>query len=144
MRFLLMVKATPYSEAGVVHSKEHIDALYAYKMSLAEVGALLADEELQPSSNGIKVKYPKNEAKPQVQVGPFLINQDFIAKYTLIDVKSEEDALNWALKMPIPEGHGEFEIELRRIKENGESIKEPRIEALEADLQDQLNMLKEL
>jgi len=144
MRFLLIVKATAYTEAGVAYSKELNDAMNTYKKSLAKIGALLADEELHPSSNGIKITYPMDGAKPQVQVGPFPLNQDFIAEYTLIDVKSEEEALNWALQMPVPVGYGEFEIELRRLKEKRVSLQEPGIKALKADLQDQLKMLKEL
>lgn len=143
MIFLLIVKATAYTEAGIAYSKEHNNAMDAYKRALAKVGALLANEELQPSSNGIKVKYPMNGGKPRVQVGPFPLNEDFIAEYTLMDVKSEDEALNWALRMPVPVGKGEFELELRRLKENRGFLQEPRIKALEADLQDQLNMLKE-
>ncbi|MFC5651183.1 YciI family protein [Paenibacillus solisilvae] len=144
MRFMLIVKATGYSEAGVNHSREHSDARIAYKKSLSKAGALLAAEELQPSSTGIRISYPSHGGDPEVQAGPFPPDQELIAEYTLIDVGTEDEALNWALRMPVPAGRGECEIELRRLEENSDSLREPRLQALEADLQDQLNMLKKI
>lgn len=141
MRFMIMVKATGYSEAGVKQSREHNDAMTAYKKSLARAGALLAAEELEPSSSGIRISYPMHGGEAEVQAGPFPADQALIAEYTLIDAKSEEEALDWALRMPVPAGR-ECEVELRRLEENPDALREPRIKALEADLQDQLDMLK--
>jgi hypothetical protein len=142
MRFMLIVKATGYSEARVKQSREHNDEMIAYKKSLAKAGALLAVEELQPSSTGIRITYPSHGGEPELRPGPFPVDQELIAEYTLIEVSTEVEALNWALRMPVPADRGECEIELRKLEENSSSLREPRIQALEADLKDQLNMLK--
>jgi hypothetical protein len=142
LRFILITKATGYSEAGVHQSQAHINEIIAYKKSLAMAGALFASEELQPSSTGIRISYPSYGGKPQVLGGPFPVDQELISGYTLIEVSTEEEALNWALRMPIPTGRGECEIELRRLEEHSISLWEPSIQAMEADLQDLLNMLK--
>ncbi|WP_239617730.1 YciI family protein [Cohnella mopanensis] len=122
MRYMLMVKATGYSEARVNHSREYNEAMIAYKKTLAKAGALLATEELQPSSAGIRISYPAYGENPEILAGPFPVDQKLVAEYTLIDAKTEEDALNWALQMPVPAGRGEFEIELRRLEENLDNL----------------------
>jgi hypothetical protein len=118
---MLIVKATGYSEAGVDHSREHDAAMIAYKKSLAEAGVLLAAEELQPSSTGIRISYPSHGGEPEVQAGPFPANQELIAKFTLIEARTEDEALHWALRMPVPTGRGGCEIELRRLEDNSGS-----------------------
>lgn len=142
MRFMMIVKATGYSEAGINRSREHSDAMIAYKRSLAQAGVLLAAEELQPSSAGIRISYPSHGGEPAVQAGPFPADQELIAEYTLIDVGTENEALNWALRMPVSAGRGECKIELRRLEEYSDSLREPRLQAMEADLQDHLDILK--
>ncbi|MDQ0898892.1 hypothetical protein QFZ80_002720 [Paenibacillus sp. V4I7] len=144
MRFMLIFKATGYSEAGVNIGREHNDAMVAYKKSLARVGALLAAEELQPSSSGIRILYPFQGGEPEVKAGPFPVDQELIAGYILIDVNSEDEAADWALRMPFPRGCEAFVIEMRELKENTNSTRDPRIFAMEADLEDQINMLKKL
>ncbi|RCW50281.1 YciI family protein [Paenibacillus prosopidis] len=142
MRFMLIVKSTVYSEAGVYHSREYNNATITYKQFLVKAGALLAAEVLQPSSSGIRITYPPHRGEPRVQVGPFSADKTLIAEFTLIDVRTDDEELNWALRMPVPAGLGEFEIEIRRLEENSDSLREPRIQALESDLQDQLYMFK--
>ncbi|QMV41497.1 YciI family protein [Cohnella cholangitidis] len=142
MRYMLIVKATGYSESGIHQSREHNDAKAAYKKSLAKAGALLAAEELQPSSTGIRITYPTHGGEPDIQAGPFPADHELMAEYILIDAKTEDEAVGWALRMPVPAGRGECEIELRRLEENSDSLREPRTRALEADLRDQLYMLK--
>lgn len=144
MRFMLIFKATGYSEAGVNIGREHNDAMVAYKKSLARVGALLAAEELQPSSSGIRILYPLYGGEPEVKAGPFPVDQELIAGYILIDVISEGEAADWALRMPFPSGCGAFEIEMRELKENKDSTRDPCKLAMEADLEDQINMLKRI
>ncbi|MED4206971.1 YciI family protein [Neobacillus mesonae] len=144
MRFLLMNKATEYSEAGLADGKDYHEAMISYKKALAKKGALLADEELQPSSTGLRITYPNKGGKPQVLAGPFPVNQELIMEYMLINVSTEDEALNWALKMPVPRVRGDYEIELRRLKEKLESIQDPRIKAMEASLQEQLTILKKI
>ncbi|MBD1379426.1 YciI family protein [Metabacillus arenae] len=142
MRFMLIVKATEYTETGVKYSRKYTDAVNAYKKSLARAGVLLATEELQPSSNGIRILYPLHGGEPEVIAGPFTVGQELIAGYTLIDVSSEDEAAEWALQMPFPEGFGVFEIEMRMLEEETETIHDPRTLAMAADLEDQINMLK--
>ncbi|PAD66476.1 hypothetical protein CHH83_23885 [Bacillus sp. 7586-K] len=144
MRFLLIIKATEHSEAGLTDGKDYREAMILYKKLLAKKGALLADEELHPSSTGLVITYPKEGEKPQVLAGPFPVNQDLIMEYILINVSTEDEALNWALRMPVPKVRGKYEIELRRLKEKIESIQDPKIKAMEASLQDHLNMLKKI
>lgn len=143
MRFMLIVKATGFLEAGVNHSQEHVDAMMAYKKSLARVGALLATEELQPSSSGIRICYSIHGGEPEIQAGPFPADQELVAEYMLIDVRTENDALKWALRMPVPADRMSM-IEIRRLEENSDTLPEPGIHAMEADLQEHLHMLRRI
>jgi hypothetical protein len=141
---MLMVKATGYSEAGVSHDREYKEDMSAYKKSLAKAGVLLAAEELQPSSTGLRISYSSRGREPQVLAGPFPIDQELIAEYVLIDARTEDEALEWAFRMPVPTSRGECQIEVRRLEENSGSMRNPRIQAMEADLMDQLDMLQTL
>jgi len=142
MRFMLIIKTTVYSEAGVKHSQAYDEARIAYMKSLARAGVLLADEELQPSATGLRIGYQVHGGEPEVTAGPFPVDQGLIAGYTLIDVCSEEEAIDWARRMPVPYGPVAFEIEVRKLEENRHTPRNPRILAMEADLEDQRNMLK--
>ncbi|MFC6333561.1 YciI family protein [Paenibacillus septentrionalis] len=143
MRFILMVNATEYSEAGVYHSNDFIREMIAYKKVLTEAGVLLAAEEIQPSSTGIKITHLSCGKEPELRAGPFPVEQALISKYFLIEAESETEALNWALRMPIQKEFGEVTIEMRRIEEMFNSKKSSRLRAMEADLADQLTMLRE-
>lgn len=70
---------------------------------------------LKPSSNGIRISYPKPGEKPIVTEGPFTETKDLIAGFILIDVNSREEAVEWAMNMPDPQGYGEGQIELRQV-----------------------------
>jgi hypothetical protein len=142
MRYILMVKATGFSEARVQQSQTYIDQMKAYKKSLAMAGVLLAEEELQPSWAGIRICYPSQGGDPALLVGPFPANQELLSEYTLIEVSSEEEALHWALQMPIAADRGEYELELRKLEERFSFIREPSWQAMEADLQDLRYMLQ--
>lgn len=142
MRFMLIVKANGFSETGIHYSQEYVEAMKVYKRSLVKVGALLTAEELNPSSRGIRICYPPDGGQPKIQAGPFPVDQ-VVAEFVVIDVKTEEEALKWAIRMPIPTGL-ESTIELRSLQENVDSLSEPGIHALEADLLDYLHMLRKL
>jgi hypothetical protein len=137
---MFIVNATGYSEAGVNYSQEDIDAMIAYKKSLASSGVLISAEELHPSSTGIRIMYPSDSGKPEILVGPFPVDQELIAEYILIDVNSEDVAFNWALRMPVPMG----KIEVRKLKEDQGFLRDSGTLVMEADLEDQLNMLKKI
>ncbi|MBY6035984.1 YciI family protein [Fictibacillus nanhaiensis] len=140
MRYMLIVKATGYTEAGVKYSPEYDNAVKAYKKTLARAGVLLGAEKLHPSSSGVKIVYPSHGGKPEVNAGPFSTEQEMIASFTLIEVSSEVEAAEWALQMPVPKGMGLFEIEIRKLEEETEPIHDP----MKAHLEEQFNLLKNL
>ncbi|UUZ95201.1 YciI family protein [Paenibacillus sp. P25] len=115
MRFMMIVKATTDSEAGVMPSQEPLNAMLRYNEELAKAGVLLAADGLQPSSSGIRISYPEPGGKPKVVDGPFTEAKEIIAGFTLIEVKSREEAIEWAMRMPDPHGGGQGQIELRQI-----------------------------
>ncbi|MBD2871392.1 YciI family protein [Paenibacillus arenilitoris] len=117
MRFMMIVKATKDSEAGAKPSPELLEAMMKYNEELARAGVLLAADGLHASATGIRIAYPVPGGKPKVTDGPFTESKELIAGYTLIEVKSREEAIEWALRMPDPHGFGQGEIELRQIIE---------------------------
>ena len=142
MRFMFIVKATGYSEAGVNCSQEHNAAMIAYRKSLASAGVLISAEELHPSSTGIRITYPIDSGKPELLVGPFPVDQELIAEYILIEVNSEVEALDWALQIPVRISRGKCKIEVRKLKEDQGFIRDIGTLVMETNLEDQLNMLK--
>lgn len=141
MRMMLMIKATDYSETGVKYSPEHTEALQEYKKMLAREGILLAEEELQPSARGIRIAYTQ-EGQPELLAGPFEgSSKELVAAYYVLDVETEEEAVQWALRMPIGAGgQAGHELELRWLEEKGERKRVPVIEGVEANLKEQLYM----
>ncbi|TVY01980.1 YciI family protein [Cohnella terricola] len=134
MRFMMVVKATTDSEAGVMPSLELLSAMQKYNEELAKAGVLLAADGLHPSSGGIRFSYPEPGGKPKVTDGPFTEAKEIIAGYTLIEVKSREEAIEWALRMPDPHGFGQGEIELRQVFEAEDLTDDPEALANEAAL----------
>ena len=115
MLFMLIVKASKNSEAGNLPSKELMEAMDKFNDDLDEAGVKIMAKGLQPSSNGIRISYEKPGEKPVVTHGPFSEPKDVIAGFFLIDVKSREEAVEWAMKAPDPQGDGEGQIELRQL-----------------------------
>jgi len=116
MRFMILVKANKDSEAGVMPEEKLIAAMATYHEELAKAGALLDATGLQPSSKGFRVKY--TGAKRTVVDGPFTETKELIAGYTLIQVKSKAEAVEWAKRFPNPRGEGvDCEIEVRQLFE---------------------------
>jgi len=115
MRFMMLVKATKDSEAGAMPPDELIQKMAAYHEELAKAGVLLDASGLQPTSKGWRVRY--SGEKRTVTDGPFEA-KELIAGYTLIQVKSREEALEWARRFPNPAGDGkDGEIEVRQLFE---------------------------
>ncbi len=102
MRFMIMVKANKNSEAGVMPEEKLIAAMAKYHEELAKAGVLLDASGLQPTSKGWRIKY--SGGKHTVVDGPFAESKELIAGYTLIQVKSREEALEWAKRFPSPFG----------------------------------------
>jgi hypothetical protein len=116
MRFMIMVKATKETEAGTPPTAELFEAMAAYHEELARAGVLLDGSGLQPSSKGWRIKYSGD--KRSVVDGPFAEAKELVAGYTVIEVKSREEALEWTRRFPNPMGEGvEAEIEVRQLYE---------------------------
>ncbi|WP_338779120.1 YciI family protein [Metabacillus sp. FJAT-52054] len=117
MLFMLIVKASKNSEAGNLPSSELMEAMTRYNEELVNAGVRVMAKGLHPSSNGIRLSFSKQGEEPLMTEGPFTETQDLIAGFILIDVKSREDAIEWALRMPDPQGFGEGQIEMRQVSE---------------------------
>jgi hypothetical protein len=114
MRFMVIVKATPESEAGQLPSTELLEAMSKYNEELAKAGILLAGEGLQPSSKGARVRFKGSERS--VVDGPFTETKELIAGFWLWEVRSMEEAIEWVKRCPNPM-EGESQIEIRRVFE---------------------------
>jgi len=116
MRFMIVVKATKETEVGKMPEEKLIGAMATYHEELVKAGVLLDASGLQPTSKGWRVKY--TGGKRTVIDGPFTETKELIAGYTLIQVKSREEALEWTKRFPNPAGEGaEAEIEVRQLFE---------------------------
>ncbi len=114
MRVMVIVKATPESEAGQLPSSELLEAMNRYNEELAKAGILLAGEGLQPSANGARVRFKGPERS--VVDGPFAETKELIAGFWLWDVRSMDEAIEWVKRCPNPMP-GESEIEIRPVFE---------------------------
>ncbi len=114
MRFMVIVKATEESEAGVMPSEQMLDEMGKYNEELVKAGVMLAGEGLHPSSNGARVRF--SGEKRTVIDGPFSETKELIAGYWLLQCKSLEECLEWVKRCPNPMP-GESEIEIRQVFE---------------------------
>lgn len=115
MLFMLIVKASKNSEGANLPSPELMEAMTKYNEELVKAGVRVMAKGLHPSSNGIRISYLKPGEKPEVTYGPFTETKDLVAGFILIDVNSREEAIEWAMRMPDPQGYGEGQIELRQV-----------------------------
>jgi hypothetical protein len=113
MRFMILVKATKNSEAGVLPGEKLLTEMGKYNEELAKAGVLLAGEGLQPSSKGARVRFSGD--KRTVIDGPFAETKELIAGYWLWQVKSKEEAIEWVKRCPNPMPGEESEIEIRQV-----------------------------
>lgn len=114
MRFMIIVKGTAESEAGVMPTEALLTAMGNYNEELAKAGVLLAGEGLQPSSKGARVTFSGD--KRSVVDGPFGPPGELVAGFWLIKVASKEEAIEWVKRCPNPTG-AESEIEIRQVFE---------------------------
>jgi hypothetical protein len=127
MRFMMIVKASKDSEAGVMPDEKLIAAMTRYNEELTKAGVLVDLAGLQPSSKGARVKF--SGGKRAVIDGPFARTNDLIAGYWLIRVNSKEEAIEWAKRAPAPHGEGmESEIEVRQLFELDDFVPSEAIE----------------
>ncbi|EJN28069.1 hypothetical protein PMI36_00392 [Pseudomonas sp. GM79] len=115
MRFMIIVKASPDSEAGVMPSEELMTAMGNFNEELAKAGILIDCDGLQPSSRGARVRFSGDERT--VIDGPFAATKELIAGYWLWQVKSKEEAIEWVKRCPNPMPGTEAEIEIRQVYE---------------------------
>jgi hypothetical protein len=111
MRFMMIVKASKESEAGVLPTEKELADMAKYNEELLKAGVMLAGEGLQASSKGARIRY--SGAKRTVIDGPFAEAKELIAGFWLIQAKSKEEALEWARRVPFDDG----EVEVRQLFE---------------------------
>lgn len=112
MRFLVLVKASPESEAGVMPKRSELAEMGKFNEELVKAGVMLAGEGLHPSSKGVRVKF--DGTKRTVTDGPFAETKELVAGFWIWQVKSKEEAIEWLKRAPFDGG---TEIELRQVFE---------------------------
>ncbi len=117
MRFMIMVRANPQTEAGEMPPDDAVmSAMADYHEQLSRAGVLLDASGLQPSSKGWRIAYRRGERK--LIDGPFAESKELIAGYTLIQVRTREEAMEWARRFPAPFGeHEDGVVEVRQLYE---------------------------
>ncbi len=116
MRFMILVKATADSEAGTMPTEARLAEMGAYHEELAQAGVLLDGNGLKPSSAGFRIHYDGKTRR--VVDGPFAETKEIVAGYTMIQVRSREEALEWARRFPNPSlDGGVAQIEVRQLFE---------------------------
>jgi hypothetical protein len=114
MRFMVMVKATADSEAGVMPSEEMLAAMGSYNEELVKAGVMLAGEGLHPSSRGARVRFSGSDRR--VVDGPFAETKELVAGFWILQTKSLEECIEWVKRCPNPMP-GDSEIEIRQVFE---------------------------
>jgi hypothetical protein len=115
MRVMVLIKATEESEAGVMPSEELLSQMLEFNEKLVKAGVMLAGEGLHPSSKGVRVAFSGSERK--VIDGPFAETKELLAGYWVWQVKSLDEAIEWAKRIPDPDGAGEAVVEIRPVFE---------------------------
>lgn len=111
MRFIVMVKASKESEAGVLPTEEQLREMGKFNDELAKAGIMLAGEGLWDSSKGVRIGYAGG--KRTVRDGPFTETKELVAGFWIWQVKSRQEAIEWAKRIPFQEG----EVEIRQVFE---------------------------
>ncbi|MBX3347086.1 MAG: YciI family protein [Nitrospira sp.] len=115
MKFMILVKATKNSEAGVMPSQELMTAMMHYNQALIDAGVMLAGEGLHPSGKGARVRF--SGSKRIVTGGPFAETNEVVAGYWLWQCRSMEEAIEWVKRCPNPMPGEESDIEIRPLFE---------------------------
>ena len=113
MKFMVMVKATKNSEAGVMPDEKLLAAMLEYNEELVKAGIMKAGEGLHPSSKGARVRFSGNQRK--VIDGPFAETKELVAGYWIWECKSLQEAIEWVKKCPNPMPGEDSDIEIRQI-----------------------------
>lgn len=115
MRFMIFVKASLESEAGILPSEELMTAMGNFNEELVKAGVLIDCDGLQPSSKGARVRFSGDQRT--VIDGPFAETKELIAGYWLWQVKSKQEAIDWVKRCPNPMPGTDAEIEIRQVYE---------------------------
>src|SRR6478752_1219818 len=113
MRFMIIVKGDAAYEAGAMPTEAQLANMTSYNEALVKAGVMLDGEGLHPTSKGAKIRFSDDEM--EVTDGPFSEAKEIIAGFTLIEVGSREEALEWVRRWPHGPQDGEFELELRQV-----------------------------
>ena len=116
MRFMIIVKASPDSEAGKLPTHDLLEAMGKYNEELVKAGIMLSGDGLQPSSKGARVRFSGD--RRTVIDGPFTETKELIAGFWVWQAKSKAEAIEWVKRCPKPMPGTEAEIEIRQIFEN--------------------------
>ena len=111
MQFMILRKADASTEAGVLPDEALLAAMGAYNEELAKAGMMRAGEGLHPSSKGARIRF--SGGKPTVTDGPFTEAKELIAGFTMIEVRSKEEAIEWVRRWPAIDASGEVALEIR-------------------------------
>ncbi|MBC8070406.1 MAG: YciI family protein [Deltaproteobacteria bacterium] len=114
MRFMILIRATATTEAGVMPTQAELEEMAKYNERLIKAGVMLDGAGLQPSSKGARVRFSGSERK--VVDGPFSEAKELVAGYWMLQCKSKEEAIEWVKRCPNPTG-AESEIEIRQVFE---------------------------
>ena len=139
MRFMVMVPADGNSEAGVLPTERELTEMMQFNEQLVKAGIMLAGEGLHPSSRGVRIRFGEDGKKTVID-GPFTESKELIAGFWIWQVKSREEAIEWAKRAPFPAG---VQLELRQIFEApdfGEAFT-PELQAKEEQLRAQTDQL---
>ena len=125
MRFMIIRKADSETEAGAEPTEQLIDEMVAYNQKLIDAGVMVDGAGLQRSAKGARVSF--RNGNPTIVDGPFAETKELVAGYTVINVKSRDEAIAWVKQWPTIDGHGNVQLELRQLFENedfGEKVVE--------------------
>lgn len=139
MRFMVMVPANKDSEAGVLPTEQEFARMGEYNEQLVKAGIMLAADGLQPTSRGARLRFEEGGRKTVID-GPFTESKELIAGFWIWQVKSREEAIEWAKRAPFPAG---TQLEIRQIFEAsdfGEAFS-PELQAKEEELRKQSEQL---
>lgn len=136
MKYMILMKASADSEAGKMPTEAQMNEMGAFNEELVKSGVLLAGEGLGPSSMGARVKFTPGE-KPVVQDGPFAETKELLAGFWILEVKSKEEAVAWASRIPNLTNET-FEVEVRKVFGTEDFPQELPVIQREYELRDQV------
>jgi hypothetical protein len=115
---MIIRRADAETEAGAMASEELITAMARYNEEMIDAGVMTGGEGLQPTSKGALIRF--SGGNPIITDGPFTESKELVAGFTMIQVASRDEALEWVKRWPPIDGHGNVQLELRQVYELSE------------------------